>query len=364
MFRYLIGILAKPIVNWRDMRLTSSRIVALALVVTLAIVGIMVTTFIVSDDCVIDPSTDRIAFTQMEHKGLQGPVYDIYLADANSGCVAHLFRNSSHPAWSPDGTRMAFTQVSTGTLIVSHIDGGRSNFKYGGRTPFWSPDGSRIAFFIIDRVYVIKYDGSIAARLAGHPHPQGNPKWSPDGSRIALVTSDAGRAGLFVFTVEDRVSTHLVNGPNISSDPGWSPDGMYIAFAMEDTSLSSSDLDIYVISSDGGTPTPLTQTLDTHDTYPSWSPDGSKIVFVSRLDDNSGISLMNSDGTEISHLTHGKVDKVSGAPQWSPDGTRIAFEGYDSESRWDIYVVNADGSGLVQLTDHPGDELHPAWAPN
>ena len=300
-FRYLIGILAKPIVNWRDMRLTSSRIVALALVVTLAIVGIMVTTFIVSDDCVIDPSTDRIAFTQMEHKGLQGPVYDIYLADANSGCVAHLFRNSSHPAWSPDGTRMAFTQVSTGTLIVSHIDGrSRSNFKYGGRTPFWSPDGSR----------------------------------------IALVTSDAGRAGLFVFTVEDRVSTHLVNGPNISSDPGWSPDGMYIAFAMEDTSLSSSDLDIYVISSDGGTPTPLTQTLDTHDTYPSWSPDGSKIAFVSRLDDNSGISLMNSDGTEISHLTHGKVDKVSGAPQWSPDRTRIAFEGYDSESRWDIYVVN------------------------
>ena len=91
---------------------------------------------------------------------------------------------------------------------------------------------------------------------------------------------------------------------------------------------------------------------DALDQTPVWSPDGERIAFVSGGNLNSDIYVMNADGSGITRLTHNKADDLSDwslSPAWSPDGERIAFY-----SGRDIYVMNADGSGITRLT-HNGD---------
>src|SRR5262249_25207385 len=97
------------------------------------------------------------------------------------------------------------------------------------------------------------------------------------------------------------------------------------------------------------------------DSYPMLSPDGSKILFESNRTGAAEIYVMNADGKNIVQLTHNKASNH--CPIWSPDGSKILFaSGRDDES--DIYVINADGSGQKRLTNQPGDDSHPHWSPD
>ena len=98
-----------------------------------------------------------------------------------------------------------------------------------------------------------------------------------------------------------------------------------------------------------------------HDGAPSWSPDGSRIVFHSNRDGNGEIYVMNADGAEIRRLTHHEAS--DGDPSWSPDGTKILFDS-DRGGTFDIWVMNADASDPRQLTEGPGRDLAPAWSPD
>lgn len=98
-----------------------------------------------------------------------------------------------------------------------------------------------------------------------------------------------------------------------------------------------------------------------HDGAPSWSPDGSTIVYHSDRDGNGEIYQMNRDGTENKQLTdHPASD---GYPCWSPDGSQILFDS-ERAGNFDIWVMNADGSDPRQLTDSPGKDLAAAWSPD
>jgi Tol biopolymer transport system component len=103
------------------------------------------------------------------------------------------------------------------------------------------------------------------------------------------------------------------------------------------------------------TPTPLdVQT-------PAWSPDGRKIAFVSRRDGNSEIYVINADGSGQENLTqHPARDSH---PSWSRDGRKLAFESR-RDGNSEIYVMNADGSGLRNVTRAPSNDLGPAWSPD
>jgi len=107
------------------------------------------------------------------------------------------------------------------------------------------------------------------------------------------------------------------------------------------------------------------------DTDPAWSPDGSKIAFVRFREGGAGIWVMNADGTGLRRITDGgpDVDGTDLGPAWSPDGSRIAFarEGRPAKAATgnaDIYVVNADGTDVVRLTDDPMMEYAPTWSPD
>lgn len=99
----------------------------------------------------------------------------------------------------------------------------------------------------------------------------------------------------------------------------------------------------------------------------AWSPDSAKIAFISVRDEGSSIFVIDADGSNLQRLT--ETDAFERQPVWSPDGTKIVFtrttfvSEEDGEGSSDIYLVNVDGSGTIQLTDHPGQDRWPTWLP-
>lgn len=235
---------------------------------------------------------------------------------------------STGPALSPDGRRIAFSVASgpsgsTWDIYTINVDGtGLTNLTndaaFEGWRPAWSPDGQQIAFFSDrddpgnnDEVYVMNADGSNIRRLTNDPADDANMTWSPDGTRIAWETNREG------------------------------------------------DYDIWVMNADGSNPAPLT--VDpANDEWPAWSPDGTRIAFQTSRDGNAEIYVINVDGTGLTNLTNDPG--FDDAPAWSRDGTKISFIS-DRDGSLDIWVMEADGSNPVNLTNDGPADFFPSWSP-
>ncbi|HEX9774684.1 MAG TPA: PxKF domain-containing protein [Actinomycetota bacterium] len=173
---------------------------------------------------------------------------------------------------------------------------------------------------------------------------------SRTGLRLAFVT------GLLLAFLS--VGTPGVHGGTFPGVNG------LLAFSSDRASAGSAE--VYTMNADGTGVTQLTDAAG-QSRYPSWSPDGTRIVFGSSRDGNWEIYVMNADGSGQTRLTFDAAEDAS--PSWSHDGTKIAFVSYrttagnptgDSE----IFVMNADGSGLTQLTDNLVADAGPSWSPN
>ncbi len=111
------------------------------------------------------------------------------------------------------------------------------------------------------------------------------------------------------------------------------------------------------MNADGSDQRHLTEEYDAH---PSWSPDGKQIAFETNRDGNWEIYLMNVDGSGLVNISnHESRDQW---PSWSPDGSRIAFQSY-RDGNWEIYVMNADGTEQQRLTHNEVKDVEPAWRP-
>jgi TolB protein len=191
--------------------------------------------------------------------------------------------------------------------------------------------------------------------------PRGLPARPPSGPvrrlAVAVLALAVAAAGL-VFAVR------AFRTERPSPQPGSTAENGLIAFSRE-----GREPGLYVMNPDGSGVRLLSEAVDTG---AAWSPDGSRIAFVGGFDEEDiGISVMRADGSEIRRVTDGGtlVDGSDVAPSWSPDGMRIAFarEGRERGAETgnaDIYVVNADGTGLVRLTHGPVMEYEPAWSPD
>ena len=147
---------------------------------------------------------------------------------------------------------------------------------------------------------------------------------------------------------------------------GSSSSGSQIIF----TSYLDGDYEVFVMNADGGGVRQLTNN-DDWDYEPAWSPDGNQIAFVSGRDGDREIFVMNADGTEVRQLTDSSSDDDNLSPAWSPDGNQIAFASNRDgvsyrDGDWEIFVMNADGTEVRQLTDTDSkdDDLSPAWSPD
>jgi TolB protein len=240
-----------------------------------------------------------------------------------------------------------FRMDATGGNVVQLTD--RSLQDY---TPAWSPDGSKIAFGAGLNVWVMNDDGSGLAQLTSIGIAEA-PSWSPDGARIAFHSEDeTGNWDIYVMDAGGGGIVRLTTDSAIDGFPDWSPDGTRIAFRRRISGTSQ----ILVMNADGTGVVQLTS--GPGGSTPAWSPDGSRIAFDSDRTGRAEIYVMNADGTGISQVTTAGGSKAD----WSLDGTRIVFYARRNNN-FDIFAVNPDGTREVQLTNTPETEYSPAWGP-
>jgi Tol biopolymer transport system component len=187
---------------------------------------------------------------------------------------------------------------------------------------------------------------------------------SPAAGKIAFVSSRDGNPEIYTINTDGTDLTRLTNDPGIDEEPVWSPDGQRIAFVSE----RSGNSELYVMNADGSNVVRRTFSACCTQT-PSWSPDGTKIVYSTLSNGSANLWVVspNADGPGPTLLF--EEPGVDAQPAWSPDGTRLALvsdsNAYDFV--WDIFLINADGSGFTGLTgdifDHV-DYLGPSWSPN
>jgi uncharacterized repeat protein (TIGR01451 family) len=248
---------------------------------------------------------------------------------------------------------------SENQIYVMNADGSGKVKLSGGegldRNPAWSPDGTKIAFERQPRgggfpaIVVMDADGTDQRILSPAGEFETDPTWSPDGTRIAFV--DFGNE-IYVMNADGSGRTNVSNHPAIDISPSWSPDGTRIAF----TSFREFP-QIMVMNADGSGQTNVSNSGPVNDHTPAWSPDGTRIAFSRETD----LWVMDADGSDQRALT--SAPGFEGSPAWSPDGTRITFAGTTPEDRLlEIFVMDADGTDILNVSNNPDTrDLGPDW---
>lgn len=209
-------------------------------------------------------------------------------------------------------------------------------------------------------VYVVDADGSGLTRVTGDPAADFDPSWSPDGKAIAYRHQPGDDDTTDIYVVgADGTGAHDVSGGDHTADwgPAWSPAGGWIAWNTARETATGFDLGI--VRPDGSGLRLVKPGI--HVEYPTWSPDGRRIAFMSQVADEGlqyDVFVMDADGSDVRRLTSSPA--TDGFPSWSPDGTTIAFSStrddcalssaHDCLTTGDIgpfhtlYLMNADGS--------------------
>jgi Tol biopolymer transport system component len=246
-----------------------------------------------------------------------------------------------------DGNNEIYTSNADGSNITRLTNDPGSDGQ-----PAWSPDGTRIAF-TSDRdgypgLYIMNADGSNVVQRTFSVDPNGGIlglTWSPDGMMIsysdyAYLSYYGDFEGMDIYVVSATSGSPLLlfQGADVGS-PDWSPDGAKIALVAQfPTPFEGfTDYHIYTINSDGTGFTALTSGYDLF-TCPSWSPNGAKLAVVYNF---SQVGVMNSDGSGLTLLRPGAEPWTR--TSWSADGTIIVYTSW-SESMNNVSWVAADGS--------------------
>jgi len=247
------------------------------------------------------------------------------------------------PAWSPDGTRVAFVRG-----------------RYGGMPLHFS-------------LYVAAADGTGVRRLAlcgecGQFTVGQHLGWSPDGKWIAFSRDNGRQESLWVTAATGgtpRRLTECLAACRGDYKPGWSPDGRQLVFERLGTTAKPGG--IYTIRADGSG----LRLIAKGGQDPVWSPDGHRVAF----DDSSGIEVVNRDGSHLRPLTPGRWRRGEIPPRdpaWSPDGRRLVYfatpgPGPQESFRAEVWTMNGDGSGRERLYRSGWRLIYwapPIWSPD
>ena len=284
----------------------------------------------------------------------------------------------------PGSGKIAYAVFNDGLYTVSPDGSDVARLRSGPVSdPRWSPDGSKVAFTEYTgtvgefRLVVMNADGTgehviVTTGSVG----LGKQPWSPDGARIAWAPRPGEAGDIYTARAAGGDLRRITTDNARKEPPSWSPTGARLVYAATVLESASQVWELFVARDDGTPPVQITNggSGAVQSMHPSWSPDGSSIAFLRQFGTaNPAIYVIHSDGTEL----HRVVDvswTSTGEPVWSPDGTRIAYTdgvngGYARSAHvgQEIFSVGADGSGarrLTELAPRGYDDATPAWSPD
>lgn len=249
-------------------------------------------------------------------------------------------------------TRLAFVAGEKGEsrLYSTHIDGSGlvslTDVPTIVMSPAWSPDSRYIAYVSYETgkpaIYVTDRDRGTTTRFSSFEGMNATPAWSPDGKSMALTLSKDGNPEIYVISLDGKTRKRLTSYSGIDCSPTWAPNGVELAFTSDRTGSPQ----VYIVGIEGSGVRRVTY-QGGYNTSPAWSPEGDLIAFVSRIDGRFQICTVDPFGITTTVLTE-KGDNEH--PEWSPDGTHIVFSS-TAGANSGIYVMNRDGSGKRRVFD-------------
>ena len=246
---------------------------------------------------------------------------------------------NAYPRWSKDGARVLYESNRTGKwqLHVMDRDGSKDRALTSGtadnQLPDWSPDNAWIAFVSNrdgnDEIYVMREDGSGLRNLSKSPARDIHPYWSPDGAWI-LFNSDRDGGALQIYeTHPDGTGLHrLAASEDEETCARVSPRGDSIVLL---ANLKEGRDDVILRRRDGSNPVNLTRDAAA-DGWPTWMPDGQRIVYASQRGGAFALYSMKPDGSDVRQVTFPEKPFFDARPSVSADGRRIVFNRQKGET--------------------------------
>ncbi|QDX82415.1 Tol-Pal system beta propeller repeat protein TolB [Denitratisoma sp. DHT3] len=261
-------------------------------------------------------------------------------------------------------TRVAYVVKSTGRyeLQIADADGANPQAALASREPIispaWSPDGSKLAYVSFESKKPVVYVHDLAT---GRRHVAANfkgsnsaPAWSPDGKRLAVVLTKDGNSQLYAVNTDGSGVTRLATSTGIDTEPRYSPDGEWIYF----TSDRGGSPQIYRIPANGGNVERITFE-GSYNVTPRLSPNGRSMAYISRDGGRFQLTLMDLATRQIQILTDSAKDE---SPSFAPNGRMIIYA-TEIGGRGILAAVSADGRVKQKLSVQAADIREPAWGP-
>ena len=225
-------------------------------------------------------------------------------------------------------------------------------------SPAWSPDGSRIAYVSFDQkkpVVVVQNLAQGTTRVVANFRGNNSaPAWSPDAKHLLVALTKDGLTQIYRIPAGGGEPERLTDSAGIDTSPAYSPDGQWIAF----TSDRGGSPQIYRMPASGGPAQRLTFE-GTYNVTPRFSPDGRFIAFVQREGGRYRIAQLELATGQVTTLTDGTLDD---SPSFAPNGKMVLYESQVG-GRGQLAAVSGDGRIRQRLTSTAGDVQDPAWGP-
>ncbi len=225
-------------------------------------------------------------------------------------------------------------------------------------SPAWSPDGSKLAYVSFQKkkpiIYVQSLTGGAQNVLANYKGNNSAPAWSPDGSKLAIVLTYGANSQIYTVSSSGGDLKQVTKSGGIDTEPAFSPDGAWIYFSSD----RGGKPQIYKTPAGGGAVSRVTFE-GSYNVSPRFSPDGKSLAYIRNDGGKFRVAMQDLASGQVQLLSEGAQDE---SPSFAPNG-RVILYATKARGRGALAAVSIDGSVHQRLNDASGDVREPAWGP-